>query len=88
MFQDMAQFQNLELGNPSFVEYKYEDFVGWVSKLAQRWGGPCTYIARLVEPLASEQKGIVCACMCVWVCVSVCVSVCVLCVYVCGNAML
>ena len=44
MFQEMAQYQILELGNPrGFNEYKDEDFVGWVSKLAKRWGGPCTH---------------------------------------------
>ena len=44
MFQEMCQFQSFELGNPrGFWEYKDEDFVGWVSKLARRWGGPCTY---------------------------------------------
>ena len=42
MFQDMAQYQSLELGNPKgFWEYKDEDCVGWVSKLVKRWGGPC-----------------------------------------------
>ena len=52
MFQEMAQFQNLELGNPKgFWEYTYEDFVGWVSKLAKRWGGPCTYTAQATSVL-------------------------------------
>ena len=53
MFQEMAQFQNLELGNPRvfFWEYKDEDFVGWVSKLAKRWGGPCTYTAQATSVL-------------------------------------
>jgi len=47
MFQEMSQFQSVELGNPrGFWEYKVEDFVGWVSKLAKRWGGPCTYTSQ------------------------------------------
>ena len=52
MFQEMAQFQNSELGNPNgFWENKDEDFVGWVSKLAKRWGGPCTYTAQATSVL-------------------------------------
>jgi hypothetical protein len=33
------------------LEYKYEGFVGWVSKLAKRWGGPCTYTAQATNVL-------------------------------------
>ena len=53
MFQEMAQFQNLELGNPMgfCLEYKDEDFVGWVNKLAKRWGGPCAYTAQATNVL-------------------------------------
>ena len=47
MFQDMAQYQSLELGNPRGCwEYKDEDFVGWVSKLAKGWGGPCAHTSQ------------------------------------------
>ena len=47
MFEYMAQYHSLEMGNPKgFWEYKDEDFVGWVSKLAKRWGGPCTHTSQ------------------------------------------
>ena len=52
MFQEMAQVQNLELCNPMvFWEYTDEDCVGWVSKLAKRWAGPCTYTAQATSVL-------------------------------------
>jgi len=40
MFQDMAQYQSLELGNPrGFWEYKDEEFVAWVTKLTGSYCG-------------------------------------------------
>ena len=37
------QYQSHQLGNPrGFWEYKDEDFVGWVAKLATRRGGANT----------------------------------------------
>ena len=36
MFQEMAQYQSLELGNPKgFWDYTDEDIVGWVRKVNQ-----------------------------------------------------
>ena len=44
MLQEIAQYQSLALGSPgAFWEYKDEDFVEWVGKLAKMWGGPCTH---------------------------------------------
>jgi hypothetical protein len=43
LFQELVQYQALEHGNPrGFWEYKDEDFVGWVAKLATRRGGANT----------------------------------------------
>lgn len=40
LFQELVQYQALEHGNPrGFWEYKDEDFVGWVAKMATRRGG-------------------------------------------------
>ncbi|MFM7984284.1 MAG: hypothetical protein ACKPKO_33670, partial [Candidatus Fonsibacter sp.] len=47
MYQELAQYQSLELGSSNGIwEYKDEDFVGWVSKFAKRWGGPCTHTSQ------------------------------------------
>ena len=67
MFQEMAQYRCLELGNPKgFWEYKDEDFVGWASKLAKRWGGPRAHTSQAdsvilrYRALASGR----CVCLC------------------------
>ena len=56
MFQKLAQYQSLELGTPKgFLEYKDEDFVGWVSKLAKRWGGPCAHTSQANSDIVKVQ---------------------------------
>ena len=41
MFQELAEYQAKELGNPAdFWNYKDEDFMRLVSQLAGRRGGP------------------------------------------------
>ena len=43
MMQELLEYQSHELGNPrGYWEYRDEDFVGLVSRLAVRKGGPAT----------------------------------------------
>ena len=55
MFQDMAPYQSLELGNPKgFWEYKDDDLVG-------RWGGPCAHTSQ-VDSVILRYKALASGC--------------------------